>query len=286
MVERRDGARHAREIEVELHVRKERRRFRTGDVSRHGLFVVCDDPPPVSHALLLTVRLEGGTFDAMATVTRHVAARHDQQAGMGLRFFCLGTPARHRWDDFIGTVEQPTLRARPRRGAGGASFLIQPADAGALLDFFEEIVLARTLVFVSPALKKLGAPVEIVLVHPVTQEELSFEGEVASWSPDDPLRMGVRMKPVDKAKRSAFRAFLGPTPGVGSASMPDATPLIPSSRDRVTEYAFVSPKLRRSQPPATEELEIVEGQLLELPELQLVDKSELFDFHWQNEDEG
>lgn len=284
MGERRDGARHAREIEVELHLRKERRRLRTGDVSRHGIFVVCSDPPPVSHALLLTVLLENGSFDAMATVARRVDARHDQQGGVGLRFFCLGTPARRRWDDYIGTVERPTLRARPRPTPTGACFMIQPRDAAALLDFFEDIVLARSVVHVTPALRQIGARVEVVLVHPVTHEEISFEAEVASWSPDDPMRMGVRMAPVDKAKRAAFRAFLGPTPGAGSPSMPDATPLIPAARDRVTEYAFVSPKLRRASREPTEELAIVEGQLLELPELQLVDKGELFDFNWQNEE--
>jgi hypothetical protein len=284
MGERRDGARHTREIEVELHMRAARRRLRTGDVSRHGVFLVCNDPPPVSHAVLLTVYLEGGSFDAMATVARQVPERHDQQGGVGLRFFCLGVPARRRWDEFIATVERPTLRARPRPGDTGACFLIQPTDAAALLDFFEEIVLARSVVLVTPALRQLGAAVQLVLVHPVTQEEFAFDAAVVSWSPDDPMRMGVRMKPVDKATRQAFRAFVGPSPGAGSASMPDATPLIPAARDRVTEYAFVSPKLRRATGEHGPELDVVEGQLLELPELSLVDKSELFDFDWQNED--
>ncbi|MBI1945209.1 MAG: PilZ domain-containing protein [Deltaproteobacteria bacterium] len=283
MGERRDAARHARELEVELHVRKERRRVRTGDVSRHGLLILCDDPPPVSHAVLLSVRLGGGTFDAMATVARHVERRHDQLGGAGLRFFCLGAAARKRWDEFIGTVERPTLRARPRPGVSGACFLIQPSDAAALLEFYEKIVLARSVVFVTPALRQVGAPVRIVLVHPVTHEELAFDGEVASWSADDPLRMGVRMRTVDKEARAAFRAFLGPTAGVGSVSMPEGAPLIPTARDRVTEYAFVSPKLRKERGVA-EPLDVVEGKLLDLPELQLVDKSELFDFDWQNDD--
>lgn len=284
MGERRDAARHAREVEVELHVRKERRQVRSGDVSRHGLFIACEDPPPVAHAVLLTVRLGGGSFDAMATVARHVARRHDRQGGAGLRFFCLGSAARNRWDEFIGTIERPTLRARPRPGVSGACFLIQPRDAGALLEFFEKIVLARSIVFVTPALRQVGAPVRIVLVHPVSNEEIAFDGEVASWSADDPLRMGVRMHPVDKAARAAFRAFLGPTAGVGTASMPEGAPLLPATRDRITEYAFVSPKLRRAASHAPPELDVVEGKLLELPELELVDKSELFDFDWQNDD--
>lgn len=284
MAERRDAARHPRELDVDLHVRKERRPVRTSDVSRHGLFIVCNEPPPVSHALLLTVRLDGSSFDAMATVTRHVKRRHDQRGGAGLRFFCLGAAARGRWDELIATIEQPTLRARPRPAVSGACFLIQPRDAAALVDFFEQIVLARSIVFVTPALRQLGAHVQLVLVHPVSNEEIAFDAEVASWSPDDPMRMGVRMKQVDKAKRAAFRTFIGPTPGSGSASMPDGAPLIPTARDRVTEYAFVSPKLRRANQRAAAELEVVQGKLLELPELQLVDKSELFDFNWHNDD--
>ncbi len=283
MTERRDAARHPRELAVELHVRKGRRRVRTADVSRHGLSVVCDDPPPLAHALLLTVQLEGGAFDAMATVARHVDRRHDRLAGAGLRFFCLGAAARARWDDFISGIERPTLRARPRPDVGGACFLIQPRDAGALLEFYEKIVLARSTVFVTPSLRQLGALVRVVLVHPATTDEFTFEGEVVSWSPDDPLRMGVRMRPVDRAARAAFRSFLGPTTGGGSRSLPDGAPLIAAARDRVTEYAFVSPKLRRATAPA-ERLEVVEGTLIDLPELQLVDKSELFDFDWQNDD--
>ena len=257
--------------------------MRTGDVSRHGLSVICDELLPLSHALLLTVQLEGGAFDAMATVARHVERRHDREGGAGLRFFCLGVAARARWDDYINAIERPTLRARPRPDVSGACFMIQPRDAVALLEFFEKIVLARSVVFVTPALRQLGAPVRVVLVHPATTEEFTFDGEVASWSPDDPLRMGVRMRPIDRATRAAFRTFLGPTPGGGSRSMPDGAPLLATARDRVTEYAFVSPKLRRAQAPV-EDLEVIEGKLVDLPELQLVDKSELFDFDWQNDD--
>ena len=70
--ERRQGARHPHDLEVELHVRGARTRLRAVDVSRHGLFVATESPAPTNHAVLLTVFLDGGPFDTMATVVRRL----------------------------------------------------------------------------------------------------------------------------------------------------------------------------------------------------------------------
>src|SRR5678809_459779 len=99
MNERRTGNRHSFELDVELHSRTDRVKLKALDVSRHGLFVAFEQPPPLNHAVLLTVKLRGGPFETMATVVRRVMAMHEGPAlGMGLKLFCLGAGAKDRWD--------------------------------------------------------------------------------------------------------------------------------------------------------------------------------------------
>ena len=82
--------------------------------------------------------------------------------------------------------------------------------------------------------------------------------------------------------------------------MPDGAPLMPGgSRPKWTEYAFFSPKVRANRdpsgefvilddnaaqtiivPPSPQELDVIEGEMMDLPEMSSVDKRELFDFNW------
>ena len=279
MNERRLAVRHAHEVDVELHSRKERSRLRAVDVSRHGLFVTMDKPAPLHHALLLTVMLRGGPFECMATVVRRVTDQNEGALGMGLKLFCLGAAAKDRWDRFVMSLEQPGLLLPVREArSDGACFLVQHDTIAALHEFFAQNVIGAKTLYLSPAIRLIGAPVQVVLVHPLTQVEHTLEARVVEWNADHPLRMGIRFEHVD---RRAFQRFLGAPPATPNS------PLVAAARPRWTEYAYYSPKVRRDQ--STAELDVVEGKLLEHPELELVDKKELFDFAWTNpedDDEG
>jgi len=45
--ERRVAKRFPQELEVDLHSKAERIRLRAVDVSRHGMFIACTNPPPM-----------------------------------------------------------------------------------------------------------------------------------------------------------------------------------------------------------------------------------------------
>jgi hypothetical protein len=281
MNERRLAARHAQEIDVEVHARQDRVPLRALDVSRHGLFIATDQPAPLHHAVLLTVRLRGGPFECMATVVRRVTASDLRgPQGMGVKLFCLGAAAKERWDRYVASLEKPDLLLPVREATSeGACFLVQLDTVDALSEFFAQNVVGARTLYLSPAIRTLGAPVQIVLVHPETQQELTLEARVAEWSPDHPLRMGIRFEHVD---RRGFMRFIGARP----RSTSDA-PLVAASRPRWTEYAYYSPKVREEQKaePSPAELDVIEGELLDHPALGDVDKRELFDFHWVNSDE-
>jgi hypothetical protein len=316
--DRRLAARHSQTLEVDLHTRKDRRRVHATDVSRHGLFLSCFEPPPLHHAVLLTVHLAGSPFETMATVVRRNDIDVRGQVGAGLKLFCLGADAKSRWDRYVASLEGVELKLPTRPTHHAACFMVQLETPAALFDFFTTSVMGHKTLYVSPAVRQIGAEVLFVLVHPLSHDELELTAEVVEYNPDHPLRMGVRFKNVDRAARRQFKGFIGPVPGSDVLNTSEI-PLLPADRPSWTEYAFFSPHLRDrtggvddptdilplrgrtvpsqeeiqlldvEQPDAplesltTGELDLIEGKLMELPELELVDKNELFDFSWTNE---
>ena len=71
-VERRLGARFPLELPVELHTPVGTVPTRAVDVSRHGLFVACAEPPAVHQSILLTIKLGNGSFETLANVARRM----------------------------------------------------------------------------------------------------------------------------------------------------------------------------------------------------------------------
>lgn len=291
-MDRRLAARHAHDLDVELHQREKRVRLRASDVSRHGLFVACEDPPPLGHALMVTVRLRGGPFVIMANVVRRVTLRREGALGMGMKLFCMGADAKHRWDRFVWSIEHPALEFPTRATSKAAAcFLVQPQDAADLVALFHDNIEHRRVLHLSPAVRKLGAEIQVVLVHPDTHEELAFTARVVELNPDHPLRMGVRFDDVTGVKRKEFMRLVGKPSSEGA-------PVVQGEQRPWTEYAFFSPKLRAEvaaeakpggeplllEEVAAEELAVIEGQLLDHPALDLIDKRELFDFAWVNDD--
>lgn len=302
---RRLGKRFKRKLDVELHIKGKGQLVRATDVSRHGLFLAMSDPPPENHVVLLTVHLPDAPFETMAIVARRVL-EEGERSGAGVKLYCLASDAKQRWDGFLETISGAeyslTPRAAPEHLASSASFLVQLGTVAEIEDFFRRHVRHDHVVHVTPALKELGAEVLLVLVHPESSKEFVLRAVVAELYPDRPLRMGIRFVDVDMAKRAELRRFLGLDREAKNREAPEPQ-LVPQLRSRFTEYAFYSPKVTpavvpRDRPSVTttdsaplvvadtsaEELATVEGELLDLEELALVDKQALFDFNWWNEE--
>lgn len=297
---RRLGKRYKRGLDVELHTKAGGSLVRAVDVSRHGLFLAMPNPPPANHVVLLTVHLPDAPFETMALVARrtHKGAVAGVEEGAGVKLYCLASDAKARWDHFIAGLSGREVSLTPRATipSSSASFLVQLETTAEIEEFFNRHVRQGHIVHVTPALKQLGAEVLLVLVHPDTKKEFVLRAAVAELYPDRPLRMGIRFVDVDMPKRMEFRRFLGITRDESEPA--PQSELVSHPRNRFTEYAFYSPKLPGRAPisddetpsavaaadEASEELATIEGDLLELEELDDIAKGALFDFNWRNDE--
>ncbi len=275
--DRRLAARFPVEFDVELHERGGLVAAHVVDVSRHGLFVGCRAPPAPHQSILITVKLPSGAFETLASVARRVEDQSRGPMGAGLKLFCLGTDAKVRWDRFVAGLESPGLEL-PTRATSLAAvcFLVRPPDQQTLLSFFNHQVLTSRTLYVTPALRQIGAEVCFTLVHPHTHEEHAVGAAVVDWNPDQPRRMGVRFDPIDIDGRRAFLKFLGPVPA--SETPPPPTTMDRLEREKANEYAYVSPKLQGLAAPIIDlepEAEVVEDA-----------RAGLFDFNWSNADDA
>ncbi len=334
---RRLGTRHPVCLDVELHLKGERRSARTVDVSRHGLFLEVEDPPHERKVVFLTVQAPTGAFETMATVAHRKRGDRQDPVGAGLKFFCMAGEAAERWNRFVSSLEQlqdepeatrPPPSQAPSSAPGQARFFIQLDGVGDMYHFFNRHVSRGEVVKVAPPLRHVGARVDIVFVHPQSEDEFVLQATVEELYENDPLRMGIRFAPVSPENRREFMTFIGPSSAASEQNPRNSPPLLAAPRRGWTEYAFFSPRFAQAAPEASaavkqlvaseaskrapeadgpdleqtpqpeaaprseslagleeleqdDALELVEGELRALPELELVDPAELFDFNWK-----
>lgn len=268
-VERRLASRIKTKLWIDLP--KERRRVQCTDVSRHGLFLEMDNPPALGRIVLLKVQLHGGPFEAMATVARHGQFNVESMGGAGLKLYCLASSAKTRWDKYVADVGGESFRATERPSRDAATFLVQLQDVEQVKAFFQKHVSARQVVYMTPPVRRMGAEIIVVLVHPTTKDELPLRGVVCDLDPDRPMRMGVKLDEDGVVVRRRFDAFIAASANPAPADDGSGT------------YTYINPKLAAMN--AALEAAQAEQRMLsenvEEPALELVDKNELFDFQWR-----
>src|SRR5687767_15815233 len=71
------------------------------DVSFRGLFLKCQDPPPLRSLVRLKATIPSRTIEVHAMAVHVVAAGEDREGGVGLQFWGLSGSDRQAWEDFI-----------------------------------------------------------------------------------------------------------------------------------------------------------------------------------------
>jgi len=164
----------------------------TADVSRHGAFILTDSPWPERELVMLSFQLpDGEPLELMGMVARRV--RRDacaERPGMGIDFFALSAEAKERWDKFIlGLANQPvepreaetppapapTRRRHPRRVS---CFLVRLKDKERLREFYTRDLSGGGMFLKTPVPQQVSTQVELILVHPGTDEEFQLAGRV------------------------------------------------------------------------------------------------------------
>jgi hypothetical protein len=269
--ERRQASRIKTKLWIDLSLPKEKRRVQCTDVSRHGLFLEMDKPPDLGRIVLLKVQLPGGPFEAMATVARHGQFNIESMGGAGMKLYCLASSAKARWDKYVADVGGESFKAQERPSKDASTFLVQLQHVDQLKAFFQKHVAARQTVYITPPVRRMGAEILVVLVHPTTKEELTLRGAVCDLDPDRPLRMGVKLEDGGVVGKRRFDAFIAAT----------ANPV--QDEGGSGTYSYVNPKLAamNAAREAAESEQKMLSEVVEEPALELVDKNALFDFQWR-----
>lgn len=223
--EQRRSKRYRQDLPVELHDRSGSRQLQAVDVARHGMFIRTDDPPRPRHLVQLTVHLPTGPISAAVTVSRAIhEPKLGGDKGVGVQFFALSAEAKSRWDDYIHALaqhealqkRQPFVglpgQAAPRPVApehgGAATFLVKLKTVDRLRDFSQEHVLQGGTVLFTPVLRDVGEPVQLVVVHPISDEEFVVPGVVAAVHAQRPKRLEIHFDLRSAGALAAFDEFV------------------------------------------------------------------------------
>jgi len=180
----------------------------SADVSRHGMFLLADDPPRERFLVKLAVELPDGPLEATAFVSRRVEG--PERTGIGVQFFALSAQAKGRWDAFVSArsgeaVEPSATQPLP---ADSSTFLIKLRSVDRLIDFFERNVRSGQVQMTTPVVQEVGASVALVVIHPESEREFLFRARVTRVSRDAPKSMDLKLEPVTEKMVSRFYGFV------------------------------------------------------------------------------
>jgi hypothetical protein len=238
-------------LEIELRSGGRRVQCASRDVSRHGLFILLETPP--SERQLLAMRIWLPDFptpmDVVGSVAHRVttddAIRTGAPAGMGIGFFALSGEAKARWDNYIdslvtsagGKVEAPVVKPSNR-----PTFLLRLRDLNRLQEFRERELRLGSMFLTTPVLRAVGDVVQLVIIHPITDQEFGLTASVTATSqgsPTEPKGMSLKISPLDRSRDVAFDAFVaGEEPG---PELPEEAAAVEPAMQLVDRFLPVEP---------------------------------------------
>jgi len=229
-------------MRVALRRRGELEWLQTLDVSRLGAFIRTDNARALRELLQLSFHLPNGlVIEGMCMVTRSlpVGTPFPPGPGMGVEFFSVEREQKTQWETFVrnaqilqdaqaltpvplvlGTVipqppplpppapPAPVRRNQPRKAA---CFLLRMKDVSQLQKFYTRDISQGGCFINTPQVKPLGEDVEIVLIHPDTDEEFHIPGRVArcvAEGPEATHGMGINFVSMDQLRRVDLSLFI------------------------------------------------------------------------------
>jgi hypothetical protein len=206
----RRSRRYTRVLLVELLQQGQAVMLQSVDVGRHGLFVTHPKPPKERQVVMLNIHLPDGPIRATAMITRRTE-RAPGGSGMGLQFFTLAEDHKARWDRFIAELDGQRLFPKEGTSAPRAdvsSFYIKPRDVSRLTDILEGPLRTGAMELGTPVLRPVGSRVNLVVVHPRTQEEFTLVTTVFDLKLDRPKRMLLQFQDLTPDVVRGFAGFI------------------------------------------------------------------------------
>ena len=245
------------EVKLPVEVRSGGRKVQcySRDISRHGLYVLTDNPPAERQLLALRINLPDGPLpvDVVGSVahrvTREDSVRTGTAAGMGIGFFVLSGEAKSRWDGYVESLigHAPHAPGATAKSPAKPTFLLRLRDLQRVREFQQKELAQGRMFLKTPVLRPIGDLVQLVVIHPITDDELALAcrvGEVSLGSPTQAKGMTLELPALDEALVRAFGAFLAgessPTPEP-SAPTAEAPPAVPPPIELAEPVALVEP---------------------------------------------
>jgi len=111
-------------------------------------------------------------------------------------------------DDHAAAPSAPTRRRAPRYAA---SFLVRLKDKTRLKKFYTKDISTGGMFLKTPLLKKVGDEVEVILVHPETDQEFQLAGtvvRVVATVSEASQGMGIKFHELDEEQQQALIEFI------------------------------------------------------------------------------
>ncbi len=260
MSNRRRSERSHVSLDVEFIVNGRKERFRTANVSLHGLAVYSDAILPlkqfVEMEIILPLAFGNGRESVLVTaqVIRAIKELKDQTGlshlGLGFNFHSFSDEGRAVWRRFLGTTNQSLesesrsdLPQRIIKDNDKIAFVVRQKDADRLWLFYEkELSRGRSRVE-SPQVLTDFTTVELVVVHPKTDAEWIFSGTVLSQIFDDNQRINVieiGLNDLSAKDRKKFQKFIN----TGNSNRPSNKKFTPAA-DEETPTPLQKPAQKR-----------------------------------------
>lgn len=197
----------------------------TSDVSRHGAFILTDDARGERELVQLVFQTAAGDVDAMCMVARVIRPGSDRPPGLGVDLFALAKDAKDRWEAFVHDLKvrgaagpstkpappPPAPATRREHVRHAACFLVKLRDKGELVEMVTKDIGRGGTFLRTPLLREVGEVVDLVLVHPETDDEFHLEAMVVrAIDHDVPSErgMGLRFAALDAPTTAKLHAFI------------------------------------------------------------------------------
>ncbi|MCP4501302.1 MAG: PilZ domain-containing protein [Deltaproteobacteria bacterium] len=208
--EQRRSVRIDARLKVDVHTKTGRRSLFTSDVSRHGMFLESEDPMRERHVLQISMHLPQGIFEATACVSRVLQSA--KKKGAGLQLFTLSAEAKRAWDSYFHTLNGEEHLAQKRAPTDApddaSSFVIKLKSKERLREFDQSSVEAGGSFLVTPVLRPIGSPVQMIMVHPDTDDEFILTGSIVRVNDQKPKGIEIGFTGLDNQRRQDFSNFV------------------------------------------------------------------------------
>lgn len=208
-------------LDVDVHTKNGSRALQSVNISRHGLFLASDEPLRERHVVQLSIQLpEQAPVEATAWVSRSVAPGNGATAGAGIQLFTLSADAKNRWDRFFFDLREsqlsgPTPAAQapqtpsfPDVAEDAASFVVKFKSIDRLHEFDDNSLDVGGTFLVTPVLRPIGTEVQMIMVHPETDEEFVLTGQIVRLNEATPKGIEIKFHDDTNRRRNAFRRFV------------------------------------------------------------------------------